>query len=350
MLTLLLTISYIFRVYFFRNYVLAILFFISGNIILIAHLFTSGVVSQYPNLFFTQFIMGPFFGPTIYLYTLSVTKNKRYLKKWEWLYFTPIIIMCFLIAPYYFKSNVEKTAIIIETFKYTSFFFNTIGLILSFYTLIFIILSIYQFVKNVRIENPTHKRISMLFISIFLLMNNGALRLMCIFLGFTKYIKLANFIISLNVFILYIIIQRFPYLVQYGSLKKEKEIKSQSYLNNVNLNHIIKQLEFLMEVEKYYLDENLTLTKLSEALEISPHQLSELLNEHFKKNFNSFVNSFRIKESKKLLVNEPEENTLHIALNVGFNSYTSFYSSFKKETGCSPTFFRRNNLLEVDMK
>ena len=111
----------------------------------------------------------------------------------------------------------------------------------------------------------------------------------------------------------------------------------------MDLGKIDNQLKIIMEEEKFYCDEDLTLKRLSEALEISTHQLSEFLNGYYKMNFKNFINSYRIKEAKILLSEQPGRNTLSIAFAAGFNSYTTFYYQFKKKEGMSPNDFRRLN-------
>ena len=76
---------------------------------------------------------------------------------------------------------------------------------------------------------------------------------------------------------------------------------------------------------------------------MTQHQLSQFLNQHYNKNYNNFVNSYRIEDARKLLVDEPERNTLSIALAVGFNSYSAFHSAFRKVTGISPAEYRKKN-------
>ena len=137
--------------------------------------------------------------------------------------------------------------------------------------------------------------------------------------------------------------QKYPNLFLYGTLIENKKLKG-SYLKKIDVTNLERELKSLMEEENFYCDEDLTLNRLSDALEITPHLLSEFLNNYYNKNFNSFINEYRIKESKKILIEEPQRNTLSIAYAVGFNSYTSFYTAFKKINGSTPADFRKKKL------
>ena len=64
----------------------------------------------------------------------------------------------------------------------------------------------------------------------------------------------------------------------------------------------IKRLKHLMEKEKIYLDENISLQSLAEKLNIPPYQLSQLLNEKIKQSFSDFINTYRIEEAKEILI------------------------------------------------
>ena len=101
------------------------------------------------------------------------------------------------------------------------------------------------------------------------------------------------------------------------------------------------QLVELMSEDKSYLNPDISLRLLAEELSIHPNQLSWLLNDGFGKNFNEFINHYRI-EAFKNLAKEPENANLTImaiAYDCGFNSKTVFNTYFKKETGTTPKRF-----------
>jgi AraC-like DNA-binding protein len=117
-----------------------------------------------------------------------------------------------------------------------------------------------------------------------------------------------------------------------------------SRITGLDVNVIFNRLTELMLDEKIYADEELSLRDLAGELGISPHQLSEILNERIKKNFNTFVNEYRIEEAKKMLIEEKKRSILSIGIAVGFNSNTTFCTVFSKIEGISPSQFRKQNL------
>lgn len=101
-----------------------------------------------------------------------------------------------------------------------------------------------------------------------------------------------------------------------------------------------KLLAYLSEV-KPYLDPDLSLRNLAKGIDIHPNQLSWLLNSSIGKNFNEFINHYRI-ETFKSIAKDPNNAHLTIeglAYESGFNSKTVFNTYFKKETGLTPKQF-----------
>lgn len=101
------------------------------------------------------------------------------------------------------------------------------------------------------------------------------------------------------------------------------------------------KLEDLIATQHPYLDPDLTLRSLADQLGIHPNQLSWLLNAGFGKNFNEFINHYRL-EAFKQAARRPENAHLTImalAYDCGFNSKTVFNTYFKRETGLTPRQF-----------
>ena len=93
-----------------------------------------------------------------------------------------------------------------------------------------------------------------------------------------------------------------------------------------------------MTEEELFLEANLSLSQLAEAINLHPNRLSWLLNDRIGKNFRDYVNGFRIEEFKKRSI-MPEYNhltLLGLAYECGFNSKSVFNEAFKKNTGTTP--------------
>ncbi|MBD1366268.1 helix-turn-helix domain-containing protein [Mucilaginibacter sp. ZT4R22] len=101
------------------------------------------------------------------------------------------------------------------------------------------------------------------------------------------------------------------------------------------------KLESLMTGEKLYLDNELSLPQLAEAMGVSVHDLSFLLNEKIGLNFFQFVNAYRVEEAKQIMLSDKYKhlNMLGIAYSAGFSSKTTFNTVFKTQTGMSPSGF-----------
>jgi AraC-like DNA-binding protein len=111
---------------------------------------------------------------------------------------------------------------------------------------------------------------------------------------------------------------------------------------------IIRQLNQYMELKKPYLDENLNLKSLAEAMGTSTHKLSQALNGQLRVSFFEYINDLRIEEVKKRLTDAAyEQFTLQaIAYDSGFCSKSTFYTTFRKKTGMTPGVFLKKRELQ----
>ena len=108
---------------------------------------------------------------------------------------------------------------------------------------------------------------------------------------------------------------------------------------------LVEKVELYLLNEKEYLKPDLTIADVSKYINEHPKRVSLAINIVTKKNFKSYINSYRVAEAKRLLENKFTANYSidAIGLEVGFKSKSVFYSAFKKETGLTPHNFKIQN-------
>ncbi|MBN2774262.1 MAG: helix-turn-helix transcriptional regulator, partial [Prolixibacteraceae bacterium] len=116
-------------------------------------------------------------------------------------------------------------------------------------------------------------------------------------------------------------------------------------LNEETADIYTETLNRFIAEEEPFLIPNLSLRSLAEQVEIHPNKLSWLLNERMGKNFNEFINFYRIEYFKKLALDSGNRHIslIGLAYESGFNSKTVFNTYFKKETGMTPKEFLKQN-------
>ena len=135
---------------------------------------------------------------------------------------------------------------------------------------------------------------------------------------------------------------RFPDLV----LKTEEAVATTyaiSTLSRVDCESAVAEINRLLQAEKIYQDEDLSLAKLAELAKLSPHQLSELINTQYQMSFSKLIRHSRIEAAKAMLIAEPRASVLSVGMSVGFNSQSNFYAAFKDLTGVAPSQYRKSN-------
>lgn len=149
-------------------------------------------------------------------------------------------------------------------------------------------------------------------------------------------------IAALLLFIALAVAAFYIYKKKKQSFKKKAKYKA-SPLNPIFAGECITKLKYLMEIEKVYLDADISLQSLAEKMSIPPHQLSQLLNEKLDRNFADFINWYRIEDAKKILQTPKgaRRKISSIAIEVGFSTMAAFYKTFKKHTNMTPTKYKK---------
>jgi AraC-like DNA-binding protein len=110
---------------------------------------------------------------------------------------------------------------------------------------------------------------------------------------------------------------------------------------------LLQALRQLIEHDKVYRETELSITALSQKLDIPEYRLRHLINRQLgHRNFSSFVNGYRLAEAEAALADpaQAEVPILTIALDAGFGSIGPFNRAFKAQTGSTPTEYRRARL------
>lgn len=112
-----------------------------------------------------------------------------------------------------------------------------------------------------------------------------------------------------------------------------------SALTAAHAEQLATRIEAAMTQDAVYLDPNLSLQKLSRHVGALPNQISQTLNEQIGSTFFDYIAHHRVEAAKPLIV-EGAANSLTVSLDVGFNSRSTFYKAFKRETGMTPKAYR----------
>tara|TARA_B110000240_G_C13493813_1_gene450802 strand:+ start:90 stop:1127 length:1038 start_codon:yes stop_codon:yes gene_type:complete len=323
----------------FGIYLLVIAFDLIG-------LFTNKT-SEYPNIQNLKMASSLLQVPLFYLYVLSACYSNFKIKKKHISH--SLLFLIFLI-----------------TFKITAFSNQSLFLyevvgesqFLIYIITVFIILKKYKTVYLENYSNANYAIYKWLFqINVFACIAHTfvVLRWYLSHSTFQAYVLNINIIISLSVlsitifFVLKALYQPELFTGININLKPLKSIlEKKSTIKKIGLeNEHLKKLTSFMGKEKPYFDFELTLQKLASQIEIPEKELSILINHHLGKHFFDFINEYRINEAKNILENhlKKEVTILEILYQVGFNSKSSFYTAFKKETNQTPTQYRKEHSL-----
>ncbi len=115
-----------------------------------------------------------------------------------------------------------------------------------------------------------------------------------------------------------------------------------SRLNDRDKSDYLQKLNSYLELEKPYLNPELSLNHVATKISINKRMLSQVINESFKMNFRSLINEFRIKECVRVLSGDTrgEKTIQEVYYAAGFNSKSAFNELFKTYTGMTPKEFR----------
>ncbi len=327
-------------------------FFALSVFLLNAFFYNTNIYLEYPHLFGTTEPVIPLIPPLFYLFVKSLPNpQSRFLKR-ELLHFIPFLFLLLISIPTYLASGADKLLYMELEREYN---------IIHYLFMLLPILSypIYFYLSLVKIKKELNRE--KIFVSREII-NELQLVTRLLLVMFTvtfvtdyfnillfSTIMLPLFLTILVYRVLHIYLKFHSGVVQHSDAISEDKAKYQnSTLTDSIKERVVDNLDTIFIQQKQFLKEGLTLADLASTLHITPHHLSQILNDHYEKNFFTFINELRITEAIQSLEN-PNKNHLTIstiALECGFNSISSFNTSFKRFAKCTPSSFRNRQLSE----
>jgi len=319
--------------------------------------------TDFINFYFIGGSCGFLFGPLLFLYTRSITFADFKVKLKDLLHALPFLVYNFLMFFNYYLLGHEAKRRLLESGSlfpgWLSFFIN---LFMNVQILIYIAASLFILFDYRKAVKKYYSSIESLNLSwlewvlyAFVIMWLIDLTNFVVFrtIGGSKlFFQLMNFIsLSINfVFANVILFKSLRHPEIFVESEEKNKIKyEKSTLTKDESEKFLGILTDYMKTEKPYFTSSLTVGELAKKIDIPVKYLSQIINENFNQNFFDFINSYRIEEAKNILLNSQEnkKTVLEILYEVGFNSKSVFNTAFKKNTGLTPTQFKKLNTTAV---
>ncbi len=314
-----------------------------------AVLLTSNYVFVFPHL---SRVHQPFVflaGPLLFLYIRELISREKRFEKKDFLHFIPFAVCLIYLLPYYFQSRTEKIKILSLEYIQDSFgqwYYIRSALFIT-QTLVYLILIVFTIIKysrGTKARDSTRDRAILFEVRFFVIA--GTVLWVGAILRYVTNLSGTNLLVPLGASLL---IYAMGYLKMrrpepQTSGKEEPPVKKyeKSTLTPERSERYLDKLINFMDKEKPFTDGNLTIQKLAEQLSMPAPHLSQTINERLGQTFSDFINSYRVEEAKRKLLDPALKHlsVLGIAEEVGFNSKSSFNSVFKKHTNMTPSEFR----------
>lgn len=128
---------------------------------------------------------------------------------------------------------------------------------------------------------------------------------------------------------------------------EERRLRSenrQSRMTDEERDNIIDRIDQAMQQLDEICSPDFTVDRLAELVGAKTRQVSEVINDHYGYNFNTYVNNFRIREACRRLSDPEHQSTFTIealSQSLGFKSRSTFVIQFKRVTGMTPSQYQK---------
>ena len=337
--------------------ILGIWLLISSIHLFINYLEVQGYYSQYPHLVGSTSSFVFLYGPLLYMYVDTTISKTPQLKSVYWYHFIPFLLYNLALIPFYLKSGSEKLIYSDSLWQEGPEMLEGVLLVIkALIGPVYIVLSLRLLAAHRKqlgdfFSNYEHVDLNWLRYIIW-----SMALVLVLFFGLTiakvnfPQVAMSNtelvIFLAMSIWILalgFYGIKQAPVFVASGISPRKETSRKKVPVDPQQLSAEKSRVLQMMEEEKPYLQNKLTLQDLASRLELPAHQLSQLINREFGQNFFELINNFRVQEVKKKMSDPAFQHItlLGIAQESGFNSKASFNRIFKKVTGQTPNEYQK---------
>jgi len=147
-----------------------------------------------------------------------------------------------------------------------------------------------------------------------------------------------------------IVFSFFLYLLTFGYFNnkwfenisnKRPEKYQNKKISSIEADKLLSNLSQLMVGDALYKKHQLRIKDVADKLDISLNQLSQLLNDNMGKSFKTYINEYRINAACELLATDHNLTLEGIGYEVGFQSKSTFFTTFKKIKLTTPSKYQQ---------
>jgi AraC-like DNA-binding protein len=331
-----------------NNLLLAYIYFSGFYFFFHSYLMHSHLIHEWKFLFLTPTPLLAILGPVSQRYLFLTFEGYKESTKVFKLKFLPALLVFVLVIPFYFRNTSDDLVLNeIGNIHLQSIPLHVkLGVSISLGSLFYFYMTpLFSLLKTIPFQAIFQDRK----LSIFFLISSCISFILPLLIFFTYFFNRAFMHVCISVYcglmlcFFFLLKQRYPdfFLNLQEKVMYEKKYRK-SQLTRVDLENFKTKFKYQFEIEKVFLDANLSLRKLAKKLGISTHQLSEYLNTVEQRQFYQILASYRVEEAKKKLKEGTQTNLLGIAYGSGFNSKSSFNQVFKQTTGFTPSEYKKN--------
>ncbi|MEO0559554.1 MAG: helix-turn-helix transcriptional regulator [Bacteroidota bacterium] len=329
---------------------------------------TSGMSTRYPVLIGTDMPISFLYGPLLYLYVRTLTSESHALHRSDAFHLVPFVAHAVFLLPFFLRPNAEKVMLMADPSQSFSTgalgVINPLKLVHGFVYLGLMSRLIRQHRHRVAdtsspVEQARLKWLRTLTIGVVAMLVSATViyafsASRAASLGMDPdawYDDLTLLCVTVFVYALGYFGLRQPEITAHEeptpgqTAETQREAYARSGMSPDEAERQRVRLIELMETEHLYRQGDLTVQDLAAALDISPHNLTEVLSTQLNQSFYEFVNGYRVRDVQRRLTDPDYAHwtVLAIGMESGFKAKSSFNAVFKRSAGMTPSQYRERH-------